>query len=91
VVLWDEQEHALPAAGFTSVVDAETGARRFLWLRPKLRAHFNAEMDARRRALVARLTRFGTPPLFLAAPFDADAVTAYFHAPGAERRGVARQ
>ena len=90
-VLWDEQEHALPAAGFTSVVDAETGARRFLWLRPKLRAHFNAEMDARRRALVARLTRFGTPPLFLAAPFDADAVTAYFHAPGAERRGVARQ
>ena len=62
-VLWDEQEHALPAAGFTSVVDAETGARRFLWLRPQLRAHFNAEVDARRRALVARLTRFGTPPL----------------------------
>jgi hypothetical protein len=82
VVLWDEQEHTLPAAGFASVVDAETGERRFLWLRPALRARFEQQVSARRTALTRRLTREGLPPLFLTAPFDADAVSAYFHAPG---------
>lgn len=82
VVLWDEQEHTLPASGFTSVVDAESGTRRFLWLRPALRARFEANVRARRDTLTQRLTRAGLPPLFLRAPFDADAVTAYFHAPG---------
>jgi hypothetical protein len=82
VVLWDEQEHSLPAAGFTTVVDAESGARRFLWLRPALRARFAERVRERRASLTRRLTRQGVPPLFLTAPFDADAVTAYFHAPG---------
>lgn len=82
VVLWDEQEHTLPEAGFASVVDAESGAKRFLWLRPALRARFEQHVVDRRAALMHRLTRHGLPPLFLAAPFDADAVSAYFHAPG---------
>jgi hypothetical protein len=82
VVLWDEQEHTLPAAGFASVVDAETGGRRFLWLRPALRARFEQTVRERRAALTQRLTRRGMPPLFLTAPFDADKVSAYFHAPG---------
>lgn len=82
VVLWDEQEHTLPAAGFASVVDAESGARRFLWLRPALRTRFEEQVRRRRAALGARLTQHGLAPLFLAAPFDADAVSAYFHAPG---------
>jgi hypothetical protein len=84
VVLWDEQEHALPAAGFTSVVDAESGGKRFLWLRPSLRARYEQQMLDRRAALRQRFTRQGLPPLFLSAPFDADAVSAYFHAPGRE-------
>lgn len=82
VVLWDAQEHSLPAAGFASVVDAESGARRFLWLRPALRARFEQQVQARRAALTKRLTRQGLPPLFLQSPFDPDAVSAYFHAPG---------
>jgi hypothetical protein len=82
VVLWDEQEHTLPAAGFASVVDAESGAQRFLWLRPTLRARFEQRVQERRAELTRRLTRQGLPPLFLTAPFDADAVSAYFHAPG---------
>ena len=82
VVLWDEQERTLPAAGFTSVVDAESGAKRFLWLRPALRARYEQRLADRRAALAQRLTRDGLAPLFLAAPFDADAVSAYFHAPG---------
>lgn len=82
VVLWDEQEHTLPTTGFASVVDAESGARRFLWLRPALRARFEQQVRERRAALTRRLTRHGVPPLFLTAPFDADAVTAYFHSPG---------
>jgi len=80
VVLWDEQEYALPVAGFTSVVDAESGAQRFLWLRPTLRARFEQRIRERRTNLISRLTHQGTPPLFLTAPFDADAVSAYFHA-----------
>jgi hypothetical protein len=82
VVLWDAQEHTLPAAGFASMVDAESGARRFLWLRPALRARFEQQVQARRATLTRRLTRHGLPPLFLQAPFDPDAVSAYFHAPG---------
>ncbi|HTT09958.1 MAG TPA: MxaS protein [Burkholderiaceae bacterium] len=82
VVLWDEQERTLPAAGFASVVDAESSAKRFLWLRPALRARYEQSLAGRRAALARRLTRDGLPPLFLAPPFDADAVSAYFHAPG---------
>jgi len=82
VVLWDEQEHTLPAAGFASVVDAETGNRRFLWLRQALRARFQQNVRERRAALTQRLTYYGMPPLFLTTPFDADKVSAYFHAPG---------
>ena len=82
VVLWDEQEHTLPAAGFASVVDAESGGKRFLWLRPSLRTRYEQKVLDRRAELVQRLTRQGLPPLFLSAPFDADAVSAYFHAPG---------
>jgi uncharacterized protein (DUF58 family) len=82
VVLWDEQEHSLPAAGFTSVVDAESGAHRFLWLRPALRARFEQHVQDRRAAITQRLTRHGMPPLFLTPPFDADLVSAYFHASG---------
>jgi uncharacterized protein (DUF58 family) len=82
VVLWDEQEHTLPAAGFASVVDAESGTKRFLWLRPALRARFEQRVIERRATLTQRLTQHGMPPLFLTPPFDADAVTAYFHAPG---------
>jgi hypothetical protein len=82
VVLWDEQEHTLPAAGFASVVDAESGAKRFLWLRPSLRVRYEQRLLDRRAELAQRLTREGLPPLFLSAPFDADAVSAYFHAPG---------
>lgn len=82
VVLWDEQEHTLPAAGFASMVDSESGERRFLWLRPALRARFEQLVRERRAALTRRLTRHGLPPLFLTTPFDADAVSAYFHSPG---------
>jgi hypothetical protein len=84
VVLWDEQERTLPDAGFASVVDAESGAKRFLWLRPSLRARYEQGLIDRRAALAQRLTRNGLPPLFLVPPFDADAVSAYFHAPGRE-------
>lgn len=90
VVFWDEQERNLPARGFTTLVDAESGARRFLWLRPALRTRFAQRMSARRAHLAQHLGRFGAPPLFLTAPFDADAVSAYFHAPAAApRTGVA--
>ncbi len=88
IVLWDEQEFSLPAAGFTSVVDAETGTRRFLWLRPALRARFEERVQARRAALTRRLTRQNVPPLFLTSPFDPDSVTAYFHAPGTPAKAI---
>jgi hypothetical protein len=82
VVLWDDGDTTLPASGFATAVDAESGARRFLWLRPALRARFEAQVAQRRQDLAARLARHGTQPLVLAPPFDVDAVNAYFHAPG---------
>jgi hypothetical protein len=90
VVLWDEQEHTLPAAGFTSVVDAESGARRFLWLRPALRARFEQQVRDRRAVITQRLTRHAIPPLFLTSPFDPDVVSAYFQAPGPEPAAAGR-
>ena len=90
VVLWDEQEQTLPAAGFTSVVDAESGARRFLWLRPALRARFEQQVQDRRAAITQRLTRHAIPPLFLTPPFDPDVVSAYFYAPGRDAAAAAR-
>ncbi|MBA3591649.1 MxaS protein [Methylibium sp.] len=62
-----------------SLVDAETGQRRLLWLRPALRERWRRQLEARRGALDALFRRHRLRPLYLLDGFDADAVTAHFH------------
>ncbi len=80
VVLWDEAELKLPRSGFATLVDAESGTTRFIWLRRGLREAFARQIDERREYLLRTFLRFCRAPLYLRAPFDADAVTDYFFA-----------
>ncbi len=82
VVLWDRAEFASPAAGagrLATIVDAETGQRRLLWLRAAVRERWQRQLDARRDALDALFHRHRLRPLYLLDGFDAEAVTAHFH------------
>lgn len=81
IVLWDpaEYEH-LPGFGLALLEDPESGRRRTLWLRPRLRERI-AEAYAERRA---RLTRHfldqGIRPFFLIGEFRAEALSEFFFA-----------
>jgi uncharacterized protein (DUF58 family) len=79
VVLWQTAEFALgPARGLAQVIDPETGARRWLWWRPALRARWLAAQAERREALCQTFRAARLSPLFLCGAFDADAVTRHF-------------
>lgn len=62
-----------------SLVDAETGQRRLLWLRAAVRERWQRRFEDRREALAALFRRHRLRPLTLLDGFDADAVTAHFH------------
>lgn len=81
VLLWDAAEFEPPSAGtgLASLLDAETGRRRLLWLRPALAARWRARIEARQDALDTLFRRHRLRPLRLRDGFDADAVTAHFH------------
>lgn len=81
VVLWDRSEFQLPARnGLAWLADSEGAGHRLLWLRPALRQRWANRLDGARGALEEKLQRWRVRPLFLLDGFDADAVTAYFHA-----------
>jgi hypothetical protein len=68
----------LPARGLVELRDAESGAQRLLWLRPGLRARWQAALAAQQQAVTACFARHHCVPLRLRAPFDADDVTRHF-------------
>jgi hypothetical protein len=68
----------LPARGLVDLRDAESGAQRLLWLRPAVRARWQAALAAHEQAVTACFARHHCVPLRLAAPFDADAVSRHF-------------
>ena len=79
LIFWDRAEIEPPAQnGFALLRDAETGAPRTLWLRPKLRARWQ-EAVARRRAELNRLfaSKF-VRPVYFAGAFDAEALSRHF-------------
>ncbi|HEU4460089.1 MAG TPA: DUF58 domain-containing protein [Methylibium sp.] len=78
VVLWDAEEFAPPADGIAYLVDAESGARRMVWMRPALRERWHAARVERRAALHALFDRHRLDPLELFDGYRADAVTAHF-------------
>ena len=79
VVLWQPAEFGLAAQqGLVQMREPESGARRTLWWRPRLRERWRAAQEERRAALqqVFRARRLAA--LFIEGPFDADAVTRHF-------------
>lgn len=80
MVLWDSSEYKnLPEFGIASVTDAESGAKRTLFLRKDLRARIVQRFEKRRAAIQALFMHHDMPPFFVEDSFDADALTDYFH------------
>jgi uncharacterized protein (DUF58 family) len=80
VVLWDSAEYErLPSQGLIHVEDPETGERRRLFMRPKLREKFRLAFERRRAELVHLCTLRGREPFFVIDRFNADALTRYFY------------
>jgi hypothetical protein len=81
VVFWQRAEfESLPRFGLADVVDPETGTRRTLLLRPRLRERIRQQFAARREQIEHCCNRWNAAPLFMIDRFDADAVTRYFYA-----------
>ncbi|MCB1954526.1 MAG: VWA domain-containing protein [Rhodocyclaceae bacterium] len=79
IVVWSRQETTPPeGSGLAQLRDLERGRVAELWLRPRLRARWQAAVDARRLALSQILESRGLRPFFMPEPFDGDALTRYF-------------
>ena len=79
VVVWDSAEYErLPDWGLVLVEDPETGERRRLFMRPRLKEQFRQTFDARRDELAECFRRRGRSPFFLGDRFNAEALTRYF-------------
>lgn len=79
IVVWDPAEVEPPEApALVAVRDAETGARRTLWMRESLRRRWTDAVQARREALRAVFDAHGLAPFDLQGRFDAEALTRHF-------------
>jgi uncharacterized protein (DUF58 family) len=81
IVLWDPAEYEeLPGFGLALLEDAESGRRRTLWLRPRLRERIAEAYAERRARLTRRLLDQGIRPFFLLGEFRAEALSEFFFA-----------
>jgi hypothetical protein len=79
IVVWDADEVATPARrGWIEAADSESGARRFLWLRPAFAERVRTAVAARRELLTALFRSLGLRPLYLEARFDPALLTRHF-------------
>jgi hypothetical protein len=79
MVIWDPAETVPPAAdGLLALRDAESGRRRTLWLRPRVRRDWEDAVASRRAELAALFATRGMRPLWVPHGFDAEAVSRYF-------------
>jgi uncharacterized protein (DUF58 family) len=79
VVLWDPGEaDTVPRHGITVLRDMETGARRFVWLRPGLVDALRTRRQARAVELRRICAHAGCTPFFVRDRFDPLAMTRYF-------------
>lgn len=80
LVLWDDAEYRnLPEFGVASVTDAESGAKRTLFLRRGYRERILQAFAERRAALQQLFMRCDMPPLFVEGGFEPDDLTEYFY------------
>ena len=79
VVVWDPAETQPPARNaLASLRDAESGARRTLWLRPKLRKDWERAVEQRRAEIDSFFATHAIRPFYIEGAFDADALSRYF-------------
>lgn len=84
IVVRDRAEIEPPSRdGIAMLVDAETGRRRTLWMRPALRARWRDAMAARQAALAAVFAERELRPFTLLGAFDAPALSDHLLAEGA--------
>jgi uncharacterized protein (DUF58 family) len=79
VVLWDPAEvQAIHRRGIAVLRDLESGARRFVWLRPGLVESLRARRREREADLRRTCASFGCRPFFVRDRFDPIELTRYF-------------
>ena len=79
IVLWDPAEaDAVHRYGIATLEDLESGARRFVWLRPGLIDRLRRRRDAHEAMLRAVCARAGCAPFFVRDRFDPMQLTRYF-------------
>lgn len=79
IVVWDPAETTPPENNaLASLRDAESGARRTLWVRPRLRQDWLQAVGRRRAEIKSYFASYGLRPFYIEGPFDADALSRYF-------------
>ncbi len=79
VVVWDPAETEPPARNsIASVTDSETGARRTLWIRPRLREQWRRGVEQRRAEIDSFFATHALRPFYIQGAFDGDALSRYF-------------
>jgi hypothetical protein len=79
VVVWDPAETEPPIRNALATLrDAESGTRRTLWVRPKLRDDWRRSVAERRAEINTLLAARNLHPFYMEGDFDADALSRYF-------------
>ncbi len=65
-------------AGWTEVIDSETGARRSLWMRKKFKARWQQSRDDHFTELEGCFSRYRLKPLFIEGEISGEQLTEYF-------------
>jgi hypothetical protein len=79
VVVWDPAEVEPPTRdALAPLRDAESGARRTLWLRPKLREQWRRGVAERRAEINSFLAARSLRAFYMEGGFEADALSSYF-------------
>lgn len=79
MIVWDPAETTPPARdAIGALCDAESGKRRTLWIRPRLRDAWRDAVAARRAELERFFAARTIRPFYMNGAFDADALSQYF-------------
>lgn len=79
MVVWDAAEIEAPREdAIAAVQDMESGRRRCLWLRPKLRQQWRDGVAQRRAQLIQFFAARGLHPFFVCGAFNGEAMSQYF-------------
>ena len=79
LVIWDPAETQPPKRdGLMPLRDVESGRRSTVWLRPSMRARWQAAVERRRAELNAIFAARGVRPFYISGEFDNEALSQYF-------------